>query len=76
MLIQEITRSYQICLLVASNSLNHKGNWIDNYHTGYILDCLDEYQNLTGDKTWMDNIKLGYEFYDPKFFIDDFDKYL
>src|SRR5690606_8059965 len=22
------------------------GKWIDNYHTGYVLDCLDEYIKL------------------------------
>ena len=28
-------------------SLANSGGWTDNYHTGYVLDCLDEYQNLT-----------------------------
>ena len=25
-------------------SLANKGNWVDNYHTGYIIDCIEEYQ--------------------------------
>tara|TARA_Y100001933_G_scaffold156914_1_gene155290 strand:+ start:4084 stop:5229 length:1146 start_codon:yes stop_codon:yes gene_type:complete len=52
-------------------SLAKAGGWSDNYHTGYILDCLDEYQNLTGDKSWVDNIKLGYEFYINNFIEDE-----
>ena len=58
-------------------SLSNSGNWIDNYHTGYVLDCLDEYQKLTGDKFFSNNIEIGYNFYknnfttnegEPKFF--------
>ncbi|MDB2472127.1 delta-aminolevulinic acid dehydratase, partial [Flavobacteriaceae bacterium] len=30
-------------------SMVKTGGWIDNYHTGYILDCLNEYQKLTND---------------------------
>jgi len=44
-------------------SLANAGGWTDNYHTGYVLDCLVEYQKLTGDKLWSDNIKNGYTFY-------------
>ena len=60
-------------------SLAKGGSWSDNYHTGYVLDCLDEYQKLSGDKTWNENIRRGYNFYiknfienenKPKFFND------
>jgi len=44
-------------------SLANAGGWTDNYHTGYVLDCLDEYQKLTGDVTWSKNIEKGYSFY-------------
>lgn len=44
-------------------SLASSGGWTDNYHTGYVLDCLDEYQKLTADYQWKDNIIKGYEFY-------------
>jgi len=40
-----------------------KGKWIDNYHTGYILDCLDEYRNCTGDITTSVPIEKGFRFY-------------
>lgn len=44
-------------------SLANSGGWTDNYHTGYVLDCLDEYQKLTETHKWDDHIKIGYEFY-------------
>lgn len=44
-------------------SLANAGGWTDNYHTGYVLDCLNEYQKLTGDVTWSKNIEKGYSFY-------------
>ena len=43
------------------------GGWTDNYHTGYVLDCLDEFQCLSGDNSFSDNIKLGYTFYKSNF---------
>lgn len=58
-------------------SMVKTGGWIDNYHTGYILDCLDEYQKLTNDLEYSSNIKKGYTFYinhfitekgEPKFY--------
>jgi hypothetical protein len=44
-------------------SLANAGGWTDNYHTGYVLDCLDEYQKLTVDFQWNKNIERGYAFY-------------
>jgi rhamnogalacturonyl hydrolase YesR len=44
-------------------SLANAGGWTDNYHTGYVLDCLDEYQKLTDDYQWSKNIEKGYAFY-------------
>ena len=52
-------------------SLANKGSWTDNYHTGYILDCLDEYQRLTNDDDYLENIKNGYSFYIKHFINDD-----
>ena len=60
-------------------SLHSKGGWTDNYHTGYVLDCLDEYQKMTNDDEYDLNIKKGYLFYknnfintdgSPKFYFD------
>jgi hypothetical protein len=44
------------------------GSWIDNYHTGYILDCLDEYIKCTKDKLFSVNLAKGFEFYKSNFF--------
>ncbi|MEQ8523500.1 delta-aminolevulinic acid dehydratase [Gracilimonas sp.] len=45
-----------------------KGNWIDNYHTGYVLDCLNEYIELCKDQTFNENLLSGFEFYKHNFF--------
>lgn len=47
------------------------GKWVDNYHTGYVLDCLDEYRKHSKDNTYDENIKRGYEFYKNNFFEYD-----
>ena len=46
-----------------SYSLASAGGWTDNYHTGYVLDCLEEYQKLTKDYSYSSNIENGYKFY-------------
>lgn len=46
-------------------------NWIDSFHTGYNLDALQSYQDITGDTTFQPNIKLGFKFYIKNFFLDD-----
>ena len=38
-------------------SLANKGNWVDNYHTGYIIDCIEEYQKISGDYYFKNNIE-------------------
>ncbi|MFV2016034.1 MAG: delta-aminolevulinic acid dehydratase, partial [Candidatus Heimdallarchaeota archaeon] len=52
-------------------SLASTGGWTDNYHTGYVLDCLHEYQSLTNDLDYTKNIKLGYSFYKNNFITKD-----
>ena len=44
-------------------SLANTGGWTDNYHTGYVLDCIDEYQKLAQDNSYSENIERGYSFY-------------
>ncbi len=43
-------------------------HWIDNFHTGYNLDSLKCYSESTGDGTYEDNLKIGFEFYKNNFF--------
>jgi hypothetical protein len=52
-------------------SLTKNGDWTDNYHTGYVLDCLDEYQRLTNDLDYFDNLKIGYSFYRNHFITEE-----
>ena len=52
-------------------SLEKTGGWIDNYHTGYVLDCLDEYQKLFDDTTFDQNLINGYDFYINHFIAED-----
>jgi hypothetical protein len=48
-------------------SLASEGGWTDNYHTGYILDCLHDYGLLTGDNEFDQNLKSGYDYYKTHF---------
>jgi len=49
-------------------SLANSGSWTDNYHTGYVLDCLDEYAKLTNDTNSQSYIQKGFDFYKKEFF--------
>jgi hypothetical protein len=44
------------------------GTWIDNYHTGYNLDCLEAYSTLCQDNSFMEQLHKGFEFYKNNFF--------
>ncbi|MBK7712574.1 MAG: terpene cyclase/mutase family protein [Bacteroidales bacterium] len=52
-------------------SLASGGGWSDNYHSGYVLDCLHEYSHLCNDKRFDENIHKGYEFYKNHFIEED-----
>lgn len=45
--------------------------WIDSFHTGYNLDGLMAYQELTGDNAYADNIERGLRYYLDNFFMAD-----
>jgi len=46
------------------------GEWVDNYHTGYILDCLDDFINYCNptDKKYEVALKKGIDYYKMNFF--------
>lgn len=48
-----------------------KYHWIDNFHTGYNLDCLKRYIDSTGDREWEPNIRRGFEYFKTRFFEAD-----
>ena len=43
-------------------------NWVDSFHTGYNLDALAAYQELTGDEKYKTNIDKGFNYYINNFF--------
>lgn len=52
--------------------VGEKYKWIDNFHTGYVLDCLIEIQNIIGDNLIPDEIiNKTYDFWIDNFFIED-----
>lgn len=45
--------------------------WIDNFHTGFNLECIYEYQKYTGDARFEPVIAKGLHFYLTTFFTPD-----
>lgn len=46
-------------------------NWKDSFHTGYNLDGLIAYEELTGDRSFHENIERGFRYYIENFFESD-----
>ena len=46
-------------------------NWVDSFHTGYNLDGLIAYEELTGDARYHSNIERGLKYYISNFFSPD-----
>lgn len=46
-------------------------SWIDSFHTGYNLDGLMAYEQLTGDKSFYSALEKGFQFYITHFFEED-----
>jgi hypothetical protein len=46
-------------------------SWIDSFHTGYNLEALITYQNISGDSSFHNNIDKGFDFYIQNFFEED-----
>lgn len=45
--------------------------WIDNFHTGFNLECIYEYQQYTGDNRFERHIDKGFDFYIDNFFTEE-----
>ncbi|MGI8439071.1 MAG: delta-aminolevulinic acid dehydratase [Thermoleophilaceae bacterium] len=43
-------------------------SWADNFHTGYLLECLSSYRRLTGDSRADAAIEHGWAYYRKRFF--------
>jgi hypothetical protein len=44
--------------------------WIDNFHTGYNLECISEYIKYTGIHDYDLNLRKGFDYYINTFFLD------
>lgn len=49
----------------------HFHGWIDNFHTGYNIECLADYARFTGDHTFDVNLEKGLEYYTSIFFTPE-----
>ena len=48
-----------------------KYHWIDNFHTGYNLDCLKRYIESTGDREFDEHLRRGFAYFKRNFFEAD-----
>jgi len=48
-----------------------KYHWIDNFHTGYNLDCLKRYIDSTGDRKFEPCLRSGFQYFESHFFEAD-----
>jgi hypothetical protein len=46
--------------------------WVDNFHTGYVLDSLDEYSVRTDEVEFREATQRGWEYYRATFFDEGF----
>lgn len=46
-------------------------SWVDNFHTGYVLDALDEWRRRTGEGTFDDSLARGWRYYRANLFEPD-----
>jgi hypothetical protein len=45
--------------------------WVDNFHTAYVLDCFKYYIDATGDGRFEGKMASGYEYWKKTFFLQD-----
>lgn len=45
--------------------------WVDSFHTGYNLDALNDYEQLTGDMSFHSYLEKGFDYYINNFFEED-----
>jgi len=46
-------------------------HWVDNFHTGYVLDCFQHYERSTGDLRFHQTMMRGYQYWKSTFFLSD-----
>jgi hypothetical protein len=53
-------------------SLGDTRSWVDNFHTGYILECLDAYGRYTNDSSFGSAKTIGWDYYRASFLTEDY----
>ena len=46
-------------------------HWIDNFHTGYNLECIADYMKYSGDNSFELHLDNGFDYYIKTFFTDE-----
>ena len=75
-LIEAAKRSIDFCMDYQNingswsyGSLNFH-QWIDNFHTGYNLECISDYMKYSGDNSYETQLEIGFKYYISTFFTD------
>jgi rhamnogalacturonyl hydrolase YesR len=73
-LIEESKKSVDFCC----NFQNEDGSWaygtlpfhqwVDNFHTGYNLECISDYMKFSGDTSYRSHLENGFNYYINHFF--------
>lgn len=45
--------------------------WVDNFHTGYNLECITDYMKFSGDRSYTNNVNRGFDYYINTFFTKE-----
>ncbi len=45
--------------------------WIDNFHTGYNLECISDYMKYSGDNSFIQSMERGFQYYMGNFFTEE-----
>ncbi|HVF80713.1 MAG TPA: hypothetical protein VM884_02225 [Flavisolibacter sp.] len=45
--------------------------WVDNFHTGYNLECISDYMKYSGDNEYESHLHKGFDYYIHNFFTEE-----
>jgi len=45
--------------------------WVDNFHTGYNLECIHDFVKYTGDHSFLTHLEKGFDYYINTFFTSE-----
>jgi hypothetical protein len=52
-------------------SVGDRRSWVDNFHTGYVLECLDAYERHANDTSFSRAKTKGWQYYRGSFLTED-----